>query len=421
LEIKLISNKIFGYITGYHMALLSPSHFSEDVDNLSVRDYEDLPDYPVDDDLEISLAYSVGYDSLPSFTENSLQSPVALMPSYSIDKKIDADQYVSVETFPHKKLSFLACCHRDRRAYYKNLYMLSIVFLLLIGVHHGLVGIQTTLNADRGLVTLAVENTMFVCSVMVAPAVIWLLGIRNTMLVACVLQVGYVTANYLRSYYTLVPGAVVGGLSLGIVWVTANLYLAITATNLAATINVKPTIAIGRFNGIFYTFVSLSLMIGNTISSVYFTAKVEVNCDRSQSGFNFTRNMSSFPVCSCDVDSVINDTTRYILVSIFTVGDVMAIVVLIVAVGKIPRLMNDGGELRARILRYLKHSLISIFRVHFNTKASLLIPVFMLEGLQAGYYLGTFTTVSSLSLYTYSKKYSYCITRIFGGHFNLVV
>ena len=390
------------------MALLATSFFGEEADTLSIRtgyedlqaDYEDTPDYPdslnINDDLETSLPYSVGYESFDeSFTaslDNSLQSPLKNIPSivHSDDQKIDTG-YVPVRIMPFRQLSWLKCCYYDRRAYYKNIYMLSIVFVLLIGAHHGLVGIQTTLNADHGLVTLAVENTLFVCSVVLAPAVIWLLGIRNTMVVATVLQVGYVASNYLRSYYTLIPGAVIGGFSLGIVWVTANLYLAITATNLSATVNVKPTVVIGRFNGIFYMFVSLGLMTGNIISSVYFTFNVETSCNYD--GFNFTSiNMS---VCACDVGSVINDTSRYILVSIFAVGNIIAIALLIMTVGNVPRLVTDGGELRARIFRYLKYSLISILRVHVNTKASLMIPVFMLEGLQAGYYLGTFTTVSS--------------------------
>ena len=100
-------------------------------------------------------------------------------------------------------------------------------------------------------------------------------------------------------------------------------------------------------------------------------------------------------VRACDVGSVINDTSRYILVSIFAMGNVIAIALLIITIGNVPRLVTDSGELHARIFHYLKHSLISILRVHFNTKASLIIPVFILEGLQAGYYLGTFTTVSS--------------------------
>ena len=393
------------------MALLATSFFGEEADTLSIRtgyedlqaNYEDTPDYSdslnINDDLETSLPYSVGYEPFEeSFTaslENSLQSPMKNIPSivHTDDQKIDTG-YVPVKTMPFKQLSWLKCCYYDRRSYYKNVYMLSIVFVLLIGAHHGLVGIQTTLNANHGLVTLAVENTLFVCSVVLAPAVIWLLGIRNTMVVATVLQVGYVASNYLRSYYTLIPGAIIGGFSLGIVWVTANLYLAITATNLSATVNVKPTIVIGRFNGIFYMFVSLGLMTGNIISSIYFTADVEATCDYDRFNFTSSNISSSSLVCTCDVNSVISDTSRYILVSIFAMGNVIAIALLFITVGNVPRLVTDSGELRARIFRYLKYSLISIIRVHLNTKASLMIPVFMLEGLQAGYYLGTFTTVS---------------------------
>ena len=388
------------------MALLSTSFFGEEVDTLSIRSgyedipesNEDVPDYPdslnINEDLETSLPYSVGYESLEeSFPENSLDSPMKTITS--VAHQDDDTDYVPVKTIPFRKLSWVKCCHHGRRTYYKNVYMLSIVFLLLIGAHHGLVGIQTTLNADHGLVTLAVENSLFVCSVVIAPSVIWLLGIRNAMLLACVLQVGYITSNYLRSYYTLIPGAIIGGYSLGILWVTANLYLSITGTNLSATINAKPTIVIGRFNGIFYMFISLGLMVGNIISSVYLTADVDTGCDSDTFGFNVTNsNISSSLVCTCDVSSVISERNRYILVSIFALGNLIAIAVLILTVGNLPRLVTDSDELRARILRYLKFSLISIIRVHVSTKASLLIPVFMLEGLQAGYYLGTFTTVS---------------------------
>ena len=397
------------------MALLSTSFFGENVDTVSIHtgyedipeSYEDVPDYPdtlgINDDLETSLPYSVGYESFDgsfqdSFTaslEDSLKSPMRSIPAsiaHKEDETIDTE-YVPVKARPFKKLSWLKCCHYGRRTYYKNVYMLSIVFVFLIGAHHGLVGIQTTLNADHGLVTLAVENSLFVFSVVIAPAVIWLLGIRNTMLLACMLQVGYVASNYLRSYYTLIPGAIIGGLSLGIIWITANLYLAIMATNMSATINAKPTVVIGRFNGIFYMFVSLGLMVGNIVSSTYFTADTEASCDFD--GFNTTdSNLSNSLVCMCDAGSVISDRNRYILVSIFALGNLIAIAMLILTIENLPKLVTDGGELRARILRYLKFSLIAITRVHISTKASLMVPVFMLEGLQAGYYLGTFTTVS---------------------------
>ena len=397
------------------MALLATSFFDEEADALSIRtgydnvetDYEDTTDsLNINEDLETSLLYSMGYESFDeSFTAPLQPSPLKTMPSQvsddqNADQKFDAG-YVPIKTIPFKQLSWLKCCYHDRRTYYKNVYTLSLVFVLLIGAHHGLVGIQTILNADHGLVTLAVENTLFVCSVVIAPAVIWLLGIRNTMVAATVLQVGYVASNAIRSYYTLIPGAIIGGFSIGVIWVTANLYLAITATNLSSTINAKPTVVTGRFNGIFYMFVSFGLMIGNIISSVYLTADVETSCDIDD-GLNYTvGNGSTYPVCTCHINSEISDTSRYILVSIYAMGNIIAIALIIITVGNLPRLVTDGDELRRRILRYLKYSLISIVRVHCNTKASLMVPVFMLEGLQAGYYLGTFTTVSVLGIRCY--------------------
>lgn len=395
------------------MALLASGHFESEEDLSEVRNVSipsDASDHfdslEVDyDNLENSLLYSLGYDNL-SFTV-SLQSPVQFVSTTeeSEDDKQLRSEYLAVGAFPYETFSLLRCFQKDRRSYYKNLYALSIVFLFLIGAHEGLVGIQTTINSDKGLATLAVENAFLVASVVIAPAVIWLLGIRNTMLMCCVLQMGYVASSYIRQYYTLIPGAVIGGSSLGILWVAGHLYKSIIANTLAPIVGAKPTVVIGKFGGVFYLFISISLMIGNLISSILFTAKDIVNCGHSNimiaTGGNSmilanisNESTSSFQVCSCDIVSGIQEKTRYILVSIYILFDALAMVLLFLTVENIPRLVNDSGRLRPRIIRYLKHSIFSIVRVHFNTKAGLLIPVFMLEGLQAGYYLGTFTTVS---------------------------
>jgi len=372
------------------MALLS-FHGDQFDESDVVSLHEDVIDFEYqteEEDLESSLAYSIGYHSPVHI---SLHPPptYATIATQSIkaeDEKFEGE-YVSVENFPFSNISLLRCCQRDKRTYYKNIYMLSVVFLLLIGAHYGLVGIQSTINSKEGLVTLAVLNSLFVASVTIAPAVIWLLGIRNAMLLACVLQVAYVTTNYLFDYVTLVPGAVIGGFSLGIVWVTANLYVSITATNLASTINVKPTVVIGKFGGIFYMFIALSLMIGNMISSIFFAIKDEGNCiDKNAT------NQSN--VCTCQIGGGFDNPTRYILVSVYGAFDLLAIFVLLLGVGNLPRLVTDNGELRTRVARYLKHSILSIIQVHLRTRVTWLIPLFMLEGLEASFYLGTFTRVS---------------------------
>lgn len=382
------------------MALLSSAHYEREelLEALGLSVRSGIPDYagPFEsdcDDFEASLAYSLGYvDS--SLAVSELQSPVS-----ATEKSEDKDKhllsgYVSVGNFPFEKFSMLRCCWADRRTYYKDLYALSLVFFLVIGAHEGLVGIEATINAEQGLANLAVENVFLVSTVLIAPAVIWLLGMRNTMLLACTLQVGYVASNYVREYYTLIPGAAVGGFSLGILWVAANLYKSVKATTLATVVGAKPTVVIGKFSGVFYLFVSISLMIGNLISSVLFFSKDEVNCHHREDQNSTLFNLTSFSVCSCDIESGIREVTRNVLVSIYVLCDILAILLLFLTVKDIPRVVTNGTLLRANVLMYLKNSVVSIVRIHFNTKAGLLIPVFMLEGLQSGYYLGTFTTVS---------------------------
>ena len=375
--------------------VLSSVHFREGVDAL----YEHHDDYDLvtsSSDVENrNLEYSIGYN-LPVDLHPSLHPVTNILETVqdeNTEERTLKTDYVEADGIVLAKLSLLSCCHRDHRTYYKNVYMLSTVFLLVIGSHYGLVGIQSSINSDVGLVTLAVLNATFVVSIVIAPAVIWLLGIRSAMLTACIAQFVYILSNYLLNYYTLIPGAVIGGSSLGIIWITANLYISITASNLAKTINIKTTTVIGNFGGIFYMFIAISLMIGNCISSAFLIARDEGAC--TYSNLTALVNISS-SACLCETDSGFQDTTRFFLVSIYGIGDLLAIVVLLIGVGNLPRLVTDSDELRARIVRYLKHSVLSIVQVNLSTKASWLIPLFVLEGLEASYYLGAFTTVSHL-------------------------
>ena len=377
------------------MALLSSGYYNL-LDDFDLRVGSDTPGShsEAECDFESSLTYGLGYAD--SSLEVPLQSPVSPTEKAE-DHKYLTSKYISVDIFPFEKFSIIRCCRRDRREYYKNIYALSLVFFLVIGAHEGLVSVQTTINGADGLVILAIENAFLVCTVVLAPAVIWLLGIRNTMLLACTLQVGFVASNNLRELYTLIPGAVVGGFSIGILWVSAGLYKSITATTVATIVGAKPTVVIGKFDGVFYFFVSISLLIGNLISSILFFTKDEDNCDVEElnNTISITNASSdSISVCSCDSGSGIVVITRLVLVSIYMLGDILAIVLVLLTVKNIPRVVTDPNMLRAKMIHYLKNSIVSIARVQFSTKALFLIPVFLLEGLLKGYYLGTFTRVS---------------------------
>ena len=60
------------------------------------------------------------------------------------------------EDTPPERFSVLRCCQKDRRAHYKNLYVLSIIFIyiILIVAYDDVVGIETSINFDKGRVVL---------------------------------------------------------------------------------------------------------------------------------------------------------------------------------------------------------------------------------------------------------------------------
>jgi len=114
-----------------------------------------------------NLEYGIGYDLLVNLhpVTNILETLEVVNTKGRTPKTAYVEETDGVVL---ANLSLLSCCQRDKRMCHKNVYVLSTVFLLVIGSHYGLVGIQSSINSDLGLARLVVLNATFVASIVIA-------------------------------------------------------------------------------------------------------------------------------------------------------------------------------------------------------------------------------------------------------------
>ncbi|CAH1252177.1 UNC93A [Branchiostoma lanceolatum] len=159
---------------------------------------------------------------------------------------------------------------------WKNLLVISVVFLLNFGAFRSLQSLQSTLNSEAGLgvVSLSFVYASMVLSCLYAPFFIHKVGSCKWTIVVCLFgHVLYTGANFYPSWFTLIPSSILLGLISGPLWTAQVTYLTTSAQEYAKLLqHDNPEGDIAMFNGMFYFFNDLSGISGNLISSLVLSA-----------------------------------------------------------------------------------------------------------------------------------------------------
>ena len=78
----------------------------------------------------------------------------------------------------------------------------------------------------------------------------------------------YILANFYPSFYTIIPAAVLVGLSLSNMWTAHATYLTNIAATYAECTGIKLGESLSKFNGIFFLFFQTSQVVGGIASSL---------------------------------------------------------------------------------------------------------------------------------------------------------
>ncbi|KAM4025290.1 protein unc-93 homolog A-like [Anomaloglossus baeobatrachus] len=155
----------------------------------------------------------------------------------------------------------------------KNIFVVSVGFLLIFVAFGGLQTLQSSLNPSGGLgaVSLSVIYGGQICSAAVfTPFVINKFGCKWTLTIVTGLYITYTLANFYPRWYTLMPASVMLGLGASPFWAAKCTYLTVSARQHALKSDKKDIHVINQYFGIFFFVFQTSRIWGNLISSLVF-------------------------------------------------------------------------------------------------------------------------------------------------------
>ena len=195
-----------------------------------------------------------------------------------------------------------------KKAYLKNLMVLSSGFMLVFSAFFSLRNLQTSLNKHQslGLLSLACMNGTFALGCILANSIIQKVRPKQVMTFMLFGNLLYVASNFYPSFFTLVPATLILGFTMANLLVSQSTYLTSIAVSHASASLKPPDYIISLFNGFFLFMMYLAHFFGNLISSVVFYAFPPIQEISTKENTTFTlmntttikiqkNHLSSFP------------------------------------------------------------------------------------------------------------------------------
>lgn len=276
------------------------------------------------------------------------------------------------------------------KRHYKNLAVICICFHLINAAFLTLQALQGSFNATLGFAALAVLYVFFIVSTILATFVIRMLGPKYVIVLCCVAQCLYIATNYYPSYYTLIPGSIISGLSLGSLWISSTIYVTTIAVETAQALMKQGSKYISIFMGVFFMVYGASVPVGNAISSAVLLSDAGGLSSLTDEGGNATN--SSMCMALTQSGAGVSDWAFYSLLSIFFLFDVAAVVLSIFGLDRVAE-KAQGRRNYSGIFKELKTSIAALFKTLFDWHFFLIGPMLGYLGFNFGTLVGVILKV----------------------------
>ena len=165
-----------------------------------------------------------------------------------------------------------------KRRILRNLLVFSFSYLLQFMAINALSNLQSTINAELGVYTLTLGAISFALSCLIFPAILAKYGGFKWPLIICeCFMTLFVLANYYPRYWTMLPAAILLGVSNSVLWTFQGSLISHLAAEYTSLSKRKSDNVLIRFFGFFYIIYQLNQIIGNTISGGAFYFYNELN------------------------------------------------------------------------------------------------------------------------------------------------
>ena len=302
-------------------------------------------------------------------------------PEVELEAEPEMELVVTLEAVKEGMMDKMGTCTPGpQRFAYRNLYAVSIAFMLVFSAFIGIQNLQSSLNAQLGVVSLSVTYAFYFFIGFMTPGIVRFLGTKYSLLFGFICHVIYIASNYYPEYYTLVPTSILLGIGSGPVWAGLSTHLATTAITLAPYVSDSIDVLISKFTGIFFFIFQLTQLFGNIVSSLVLFPYGE------------SKNDTTPDVCDNTEASDLEPELKYILFSIYLGFDIAGITVLLIFVSKLPTEFEFSGK-STLARRYCSEPFIDLLKVLFSWRMLLLGPLSLYNGLELSFAYGSFTQV----------------------------
>ena len=154
--------------------------------------------------------------------------------------------------------------------YRKNLFILSLSFILVFTAFRSIQNLQSSLNSAGHLGVIAmgcVHGTMFL-TCLFAPVLINKLTSKWTIVLGLLFYLFWIAANFYPHFYTLIPTSIGVGFGQSLAWGAQVTYIQKLAVDYADVSQELTQQELYKFNGIFLALFQTSHIWGNLVSSL---------------------------------------------------------------------------------------------------------------------------------------------------------
>ena len=295
-----------------------------------------------------------------------------------------------------------ASVNPGKRAF-KNLLVLSLSFMFVYTAFVSLQSVQSSIHARDGVVSMSCLYAATVLSCFLAPAIIKKLTTKWTVVIAFIVFLVFICANFYPRDFTLIPAASLLGLVNGPLWSGQATYLTTIAMNYARSREKLYDLTLTKFNGIFCSIFQMSQIWGNVLTAVSLTdnqtvrqntvntSQTHLLCGARDCGIpNDYRRDATVPHYVADVPS----NVMHMLLSIYFGCGLMGVAMATSLLDKNEcNLETTSGTCSLSSQKLFMATLRSLH----DPRLQLLLPLVFFTGLEQGFVFGDFTKVNQLS------------------------
>jgi len=283
----------------------------------------------------------------------------------------------------------------SKKVAYKNVIIIGLVSLLNYSAISPTNTLMTsTAGRTLGNITYGMNYTLTCLFTFLAVSLLNNFRSRKKIMLLGVLCIaGVMACNWYTSYYTLLPGTLLFGIGVPIVWMTSLVYVKEIAVYYGKSSAQKDTNIASYFTGIIVAFSVVGYLVGNaTIAAVLTLLKPDEASNNSTAANNFTTK------CYTNDEALkFNLLTINVLRGIIVSYPLLALAIAVVLLDDLMKQQEKifpGLNGVPEAIKQIWISAVSIAKLSMRKEMLFTCPLFFTTGMSTGFMFSRYTKVS---------------------------